>query len=193
MHSSYLKVFYMMRAGVRQVHAGRKPRHVLLSSSVDTVLGDVFADTTSTTSETIAAEQQVSMDPIGRSQHSAGAQRMAQSAARSGLLATWHVRLAQDICLLISLKVHSMCYVSVCLSSAACLCKLKHCMCHSGSTHISEQVQKNSWHVLHCPSVHRPHMPMAAGWCCAQSKSHWHWQSSPQRNRSYRVTSCSRP
>ena len=72
MHSSYLKVFYMMRAGVRQVHAGRKPRHVLLSSSVDTVLGDVFADTTSTTSETIAAEQQVSMDPIGRSQHSAG-------------------------------------------------------------------------------------------------------------------------
>ena len=101
------KVFYTMRAGVRQVHAGRKPRHVLLSSSVDTVLGDVFADTTSTTSETIAAEQQVLMDPIGRSQHSAGAQRMAQSAARSGLLATWHVHLAQDICLLVSLKVHS--------------------------------------------------------------------------------------
>ena len=118
---------------------------MLLSSSVDTVLGDVFADTTSTTSETIAAEQQVFMDPIGRSQHSAGAQKMAQarrpdeatasvlaqSAARSGLPATWHVRLAQDICLLISLKVHSMCFVSVRLSRAACLCKLKHSMCHS--------------------------------------------------------------
>ena len=101
------------------MHAGRKPRHVLLSSSVDTVLGDVFADTTSTTSETIAAEQQVSMDPIGRSQHSAGAQRMAQSAARSGLLATWHVRLAQDICLLVSLKVHPMFSMSVCFTVQA--------------------------------------------------------------------------
>ena len=99
---------------------------MLLSSSVDTVLGDIFADTTSTASETIAAEQQVFTDSIGRSQHSAGAQKMtqarqpdeaaasilAQSAARSGLLPTWHVRLARDTCLLVLLKVQLMHAVS---------------------------------------------------------------------------------
>ena len=116
------EVSCMVRAGVQPMHARRKPRHMLLSSSADTVLGDVFADTTSTASEMIAAEQQVFKGSTGRSQHSARVQKMAaarqpdeatasvlaQSAARSGQLATWHVRLAQDTCLLVSLKVQSM-------------------------------------------------------------------------------------
>ena len=53
-----------------------------------------------------------------------------------------------------------MCYVSVCLSSAACLCKPQALHVSQPDLHISvSRCRKNSWHVLHCPSVHRPHMP----------------------------------
>ncbi len=87
----------------------RKPRHTRLSTSIDTVLGDVFAETTSA-SETIAAEpHQGLMTFVRGSQGEATtASVLAQSAARSGLLATWHALVAPDTCLLVSLKVHRM-------------------------------------------------------------------------------------
>ena len=95
---------------------------MLLSTSVDTVLGDVFADT-SIASETIAAQPQQAFTSLvrGYQAHStfegpveaATASALAQSAARSGLLATWHAHVAKDTCLLVSLKVHRM--HSVCL------------------------------------------------------------------------------
>ena len=165
--SSISEVCCMVHAGMRHARASRKPRHVLLSSSVDTVLGDVFADTTSTASETIAAEQRGFMDSVGRSQHSIAAQKvpqahrpaeapasvLAQSAARSGLLATWHVRLAQDTCLLVSLKVLSMHSVHVCLSSNAWLSRSGIPCVTARFTHISEQVQRRLCHVVGCREV----------------------------------------
>ena len=87
----------------------RKPRHTRLSTSIDTVLGDVFAETTSA-SETIAAEPHQGDMTFARGSQAeaATAAALAQSAARSGLLATWHALVAPDTCLLVSLKVHSM-------------------------------------------------------------------------------------
>ena len=80
-----------------------------LSTSIDTVLGDVFAETTSA-SETIAAEPHQGLMTFVRGSpgEAATASALAQSAARSGLLATWHAHVAPDTCLLVSLKVHRM-------------------------------------------------------------------------------------
>ena len=101
---------------------------MLLSTSVDTVLGDVFAETTSA-SETIAAgPQQDFMSFVRGSQGHMGARSssrcqaeaatasvLAQPAARSGLPATWHAHVGRDTCLLVSLKVHRMHATRTCL------------------------------------------------------------------------------
>lgn len=100
---------------------------MLLSTSVDTVLGDVFADT-STASETIAAEPQHGFMNFVRSSkghigaystprlsqpEAVNASLFAQSAARSGLLANWHAHVPPATCLLVSLKVHCMHMASI--------------------------------------------------------------------------------
>ena len=81
--------------------SSRKPRHMLLSCSVDTVLGDVFADSTSAGSEGIMAQQRQGYADIRRRESSAHmaaystvrlsqTEEARQSAARSGPPVTCH-------------------------------------------------------------------------------------------------------
>ena len=147
---------------------------MLLSTSVDTVLGEVFADTTSA-SETIAAgPQQEFMSFVRGAQghmgaHStsgclaeaATASALAQPAARSGLLATWHEHVARNTCLLVALKVHQMHETHIGLGQQ-CLLLLPVCMwafwvaCIGRHTLLSTEVQaecirsKQSAHITCC-------------------------------------------
>lgn len=93
---------------------------MMLSSSADTALGDVLTVQSTPTVGIPSMEQQgflsfmrspqAGADSTSRLSQTeeANAGMLARSAARSGLIATWHAHLASDICLLFSLKVQCM-------------------------------------------------------------------------------------